>query len=178
MLVADEFLGTLGDDAVASRVEQADGLTVTVDDVERRRSRFRTTADNGQEIGVVVARELQDGDVLDADGTPVVVSLAAVEAMVLDYSGVTAPDTALLGSALELGHAVGNRHWDLVVEAECAYLPLTDSRERMQATVEDHLPAAATVRYESVQPTLFDDTGGHEHTHAPDLRAANEGDRP
>lgn len=175
MLVADEFLGTLADETVASRVDQAESLTITVDEVERRRSRFRTTAENGQEVGVVVARELQDEDVLDADGTPVVVSLATVEAMVLDYSDVTEPDTAILTSAIELGHAVGNRHWDLVVRDEAVYLPLSDDRERMQATIDDHLPEAASVRYESVQPTLFDGSHGHEHTHVPDLRP--EGDR-
>ncbi|PSQ42942.1 urease accessory protein UreE, partial [Halobacteriales archaeon SW_7_68_16] len=93
MEVADEFLGTLDDGALAARVEADDPLAVTVDDTERRRSRFRTTADDGTDLGVVVARELRDGDVLDADGRPVVVSLASVEAMVVDFSDLADPDT-------------------------------------------------------------------------------------
>jgi len=168
MLVAEEFVGTLDDDAVATRVETEAHLTITVDDVERRRSRFRTTADDGRDIGVVVARDLRDGDVLDAGGTLVVVSLEPVDALVIDFGGVRAPDTGVLTAALELGHAVGNRHWDLTVEDECAYLPLADSRDRMAATIDPHLPDGARTRTEPVQPTLFDagsTGGGHEHDH-------------
>jgi len=173
MLVAEEFVGTLDDDAVASRVEREGHLTITADDVDRRRSRFRTTANNGRSIGVVVARELRDGDVLAADGTLIVVSLTPIDAMILDFGGVTGSDTGLVTTALELGHAVGNRHWDLVVEGGCAYLPLADSRERMEATIEPYLPEGVDVRYDAVQPTLFDTgdeppVGGHGHSHSHD----------
>ena len=199
MLVAEEFVGNRDDDAVASRVEGADHLTITVDDTERRRSRFRTTAENGRQVGVVVARELRDGDVLDAEGRFVVVSLKPVDAMILDFGGVGSPETTLLTAVLELGHAVGNRHWDLVVEGECAYLPMADSRDRMEATIDPQLPAGATIRYDTVQPTLFDGDGeaasgdahshagvdhdhshSHHESHAPDVRALDSdgGEQP
>lgn len=160
MRVADEFHGTLDDDALAAAVEREGHLTVTVDDTERRRSRVRTTTEDGTDLGIVVARELRDGDVLEADGQFVVVSLAAMQAMVLDFAA--AEDAAL--TALELGHAVGNRHWNLAVDGERAYLSVTDSRERMEATVHPSLPDGVTVDYESVPPTLFeDDPAGHTH---------------
>lgn len=186
MLVAEEFVGTLDDGDVASRVENSSHLTITVDDVERRRSRFRTTAENGAEIGVVVARELQDGDVLEADGTLVVVSLAPVDAMVLEFGDVAAPATGAVTGALALGHAVGNRHWDLVVEGTRAYLPLAESRDRMEATISPHLPDGARIEYESVQPTRFggDTADGHsvedDHTHSPDRRTLDSdgGEQP
>ena len=54
MLVADEFVGTLDDEGVAERVESGNPFTVAVDATERRRSRFRTTADDGTDLGVVV----------------------------------------------------------------------------------------------------------------------------
>lgn len=177
MLVADEFRGPLEDDTLAAAVEREGYLTVTVDDTERRRSRVRTTAEDGTDLGIVVARELRDGDVLRADGQFVVVSLAETTALVLDFAGA-GEDAAL--TALELGHAVGNRHWDLTVEGERAYLPVTDSRERMEATVDPYLPDGVTKHYEDVSPTLFDDesagdtygSGGHEpdhgHGHGPD----------
>jgi urease accessory protein len=165
MLVADEFCGPLEDDTLAAAVEQEGYLTVTVDDTERRRSRVRTTAEDGTDLGIVVARELRDGDVLGADGRFVVVSLAETTALVLDFGGAD-EDAAL--TALELGHAVGNRHWDLTVEGERAYLPVTDSRERMEATVNPYLPDGVTKHYEDVSPTLFDDEsagyyGSDEH---------------
>ncbi|WP_436911018.1 urease accessory protein UreE [Halosimplex marinum] len=166
MLVAEEFVGTVDDEAVAERVDRADPLRIAVDGTERRRSRFRTTAEDGTDLGVVVARELRDGDVLTTGDRLVVVSLEAVEAMVVDFAGVDNPDRAAVTAALELGHAVGNRHWDLAVEGGRAYLPLADTRERMEDTVEPHLPDGATVGYEEVPPTLFDEdggAGGHSH---------------
>ena len=164
MLVADEFLGTLDDPDVATHVD-ADALTVTLDDVERRRSRVRTSAEDGIDVGIVVGRELRDGDVLAAEGRLVVVSLAPVEAMVLDFSGID-DGTAAATAALELGHAVGNRHWDLAVEGSRAYLPVTESRGRMEAKVRPHLPDGVTVGTDSVSPALFDDaTPDHDHSH-------------
>ena len=177
MLVADEFRGTLEDDTLAAAVEREGYLTVTVNDTERRRSRVRTTAEDGTDLGIVVARELRDGDVLRADGRFVVVSLAETTALVLDFAGA-GEDAAL--TALELGHTVGNRHWDLTVEGERAYLPVTDSRERMEATVDPYLPDGVTKYYEDVSPTLFNDESAgytygsdghkpdHGHGHDPD----------
>jgi urease accessory protein len=179
MLVAEEFVGSLDDEDVAERVDAADPLRVAVDETERRRSRFRTTAADGTDLGVVVARELRDGDVLSTGDRLVVVSLEAVEAMVVDFDGVADPDRAAVTTALELGHAVGNRHWDLAVEDGRAYLPLADTRERMEATVEPHLPDGATVGYDEVAPTLFDEgdaDGDHSHSHDGGNHSHSHGD--
>jgi len=172
MLVAETFVGTVDDEEVAERVASGDPLHVAVDGTERRRSRFRTTAEDGIDLGVVVARELRDGDVLSTGDRLVVVSLESVTAMVLDFAAVADPDRAAVTTALELGHAVGNRHWDLAVDGDRAYLPLADTRERMEDTVEPHLPDGVTVGYEEVPPTLFDEgdgtghgDGGHSHGH-------------
>ena len=107
MLVADSYLGNVAEERVATRVERAESLSVTLSDTERRRSRVRTTADDGTDLGIVVPEPLSDGDVLSADDSFVVVSLATVEAMVLTFNDSTPP-----ARALELGHAIGNRHWD------------------------------------------------------------------
>ncbi|QLH81139.1 urease accessory protein UreE [Halosimplex pelagicum] len=165
MLVAETFVGSLDDESVAERVDGGDPLHVAVDETERRRSRFRTTTADGTDLGVVVARELRDGDVLSTGDRLVVVSLEAVAAMVVDFGGVADPDRAAVTTALELGHAVGNRHWDLAVEDGRAYLPLADTRERMESTVEPHLPDGATIGYDEVAPALFDEGGGADHGH-------------
>ncbi|RLM44222.1 urease accessory protein UreE [Haloarcula sp. Atlit-47R] len=161
MLVADTYLGHRDDEAVAEAVDGSDHATVVLSDTERRRSRVRTETTAGRDLGIVVARDLADGDVLEADGgTLVVVELAAVEALVLDFAASDVSPTA----ALELGHAVGNRHWNLAVRGEEALFPVTESKSRMEAAVADLLPGDVPTRYEHVPPTTFDDDGV-DHTH-------------
>lgn len=180
MLVANTYVGHRDEDAVADRLAGTESATVVLSDTERRRSRVRTETADGRDLGIVVARGLADGDVLEADdGTLVVVELAAVEALVIDFAGGEIPPTA----ALELGHAVGNKHWSLAVRGEEALLPVTDSKARMEAAVTEHLPDVPT-RYERVPPTTFDDGGadhggdGHDgHTHGDHSHSHADGDR-
>jgi urease accessory protein len=161
MLVANTYLGHRDDDAIAEAVDTSDHATVVLTDTERQRSRVRTETTDGRDLGIVVARDLADGDVLAAeDGTLVVVELAAIEALVLDFADTDVSPTA----ALELGHAVGNKHWNLAVREREALFPVTDSKERMEDTVADLLPADVPTRYEHVPPTTFDDDGA-DHTH-------------
>ncbi|MDG5778070.1 urease accessory protein UreE [Haloarculaceae archaeon H-GB2-1] len=159
MLVADAYLGNVERDRdLAERVERESVVRVTVGDDERRRSRFRTTSDDGRDVGVVVGRTLDAGDVLDADGTPVVVDLAAVEAMVVPVGSLAPP------AAVQLGHAVGNRHWTIAVRGDDLLVRATDARDRMEAEVTPFLTRDATVRYESVSPGRFDDAPApHDH---------------
>jgi len=169
MRVADTYLGNRSEDAVAEQLADAEPATVVLSDTERQRSRVRTETTDGQELGVVVAEELAGGDVLEADdGTLVVVELAAVDVLVIDIDGSDMTPTA----ALEVGHALGNRHWDMALRDGEALFPVPDSRARMTATVEEVLPAGVETSFESVPPTTFDDTGDphsaddHGHSHA------------
>ncbi|MDQ2074156.1 urease accessory protein UreE [Haloarcula sp. H-GB4] len=172
MLVADTYLGHRDDDAVAEAVDASDYATVVLSDTERQRSRVRTETTAGRDLGIVVARDLADGDVLEAeDGTLVVVELAEIEALVLDF----ADRDISPATALELGHAVGNKHWNLAVREQEALFPVTDSKERMEATVADLLPADVPTRYEHVPPTTFDD-GGVDHTHGDGTDTHDDGD--
>ncbi|MFU1783323.1 urease accessory protein UreE [Haloarcula japonica] len=192
MLVTDTYLGHRNDDAVAEAVDTSDHATVVLSDTERRRSRVRTETTDNRDLGIVLARDLADGDVLEAeDGTLVIVELAAIEAMILDFADSDVSPTA----ALELGHAVGNRHWNLAVRGQEVLFPVTDSKTRMEAAVADLLPADVPTRYEHVPPTTFDDSGvdhshgdgdhthgghshggaGHSHNH--DVRTIDGGDQ-
>ncbi|MBV0924021.1 urease accessory protein UreE [Halomicroarcula limicola] len=168
MRVADSYLGHREDSAVTDRLADADPLRVVLSDTDRRRSRLRTETTDGEDIGIVVARDLADGDVLETDdGALVEVELAAIDALVLDFADADVSAT----TALELGHALGNRHWDLAVRGEEALFPVPDTRERMDAAVADLLPEGVTTRYERAPPTTFDDGGdrrhgdGHAHGH-------------
>ncbi|KAA9395816.1 urease accessory protein UreE [Haloarcula sp. CBA1130] len=161
MLVADTYLGHHDDDSVAENLDASDCATVVLSDTERQRSRVRTETTDGRDLGIVVARDLADGDVLEAeDGSRIIIELAAIEALVLDFADSDVSPT----EALELGHAVGNKHWTLATRDREALFPVTDSKERMEATVAELLPADVPTRYEHVPPTTFDD-GGVDHTH-------------
>jgi urease accessory protein len=167
MLVADTYLGSRTDDELSARIDREGALTVRLDGTERRRSRVRTTTAEGHDIGVVTARDLDAGDVLAADDDAAEADLAAGEAMVIDFAAADAPLTV----GVALGHAVGNRHWNLAIRGETVAMPVTD-RERMKREVRPLLPDGATLDYEQVPPSLFDGddhehgTGhGHEHGH-------------
>ena len=177
MLVADSYVGHREDDAVADRLADADPVTVVLSDTDRQRSRVRTATADGEDIGIVVSRDLADGDVLEADDTLVVVELATIDALVLSVTDAALSPLA----ALELGHAVGNRHWDMALRDGEALFPVPDTRERMTAAVDELLPDGIETRFEQVPPTTFDDadadhahSGNHEHAHASD-HAHDEG---
>jgi len=164
MLLADQYLGHRDDATVASRLADAEPHYVVLSDTDRRRSRVRTETVEGADLGVVVSRELGDGDVLEtAAGALVVVELACIDALVVDFTDVDVSATR----ALAFGHAAGNRHWDLALREGEALFPVPDSRERMMSALDGDLPAGATTRFESVPPTTFDerDSPEHEHTH-------------
>ena len=163
MLVADDYLGHRSEDDVAARLAESDAHTVALSDTDRRRSRARTETTDGRDLGIVLARELGEGDVLATeDGDLVVVELEAVDALVVDFADVDVSPT----EALQFGHAAGNRHWNLAVRDGEALFPVPDTRERMLDAVGDDLPEGVTTRFERVPPTTFDDDpSGHEHSH-------------
>lgn len=165
MLVADRYLGHREDDAVADRLADEDAHRVVLSDTDRRRSRVRTETPDGRDLGIVVSRELGDGDVLETgDGSLVVVELAAVDALVVEFADADVSPTA----ALEFGHATGNRHWDLAVRDGEALFPVPDTRERMLDALSDDLPDGVATRFERVPPTTFDDAESADHEHAHD----------
>jgi urease accessory protein len=192
MLVAETYVGHRSDETVAAELAEGTSGTdggdrpasghhrVVLTDTERRRSRVRTETIDGADLGIVVGRELADGDVLRTDaGDLVVVELAAVEALVVDLDGTADAPTA----AAAFGHAVGNRHWDMAVRGTAVLFPTTDDRERMERFVREAAPPGAALDYEHVPPTTFDDGGaGHGpagHSHGPGgEHAGGHGDSP
>jgi urease accessory protein len=163
MRVADRYLGHRDESDIAARLSDADPLRVVLSDTDRRRSRVRTETADGADLGIVVSRELGDGDVLETDdGALVVVELAAVEALVVDFGDADVGATA----AVAFGHATGNRHWDLAVRGDEALFPVPDTRDRMLDALAGELPEGVTTRFETVPPTTFDDApADHGHTH-------------
>lgn len=161
MDIYDTYEGTVE----AESLEETDRETVTVGGDQRRRSRFRTTTDSGREVGIVVGRELRAGDVLSTgtgDSPRIEVALEPVEAVVVCLAGAAANLTA----AVALGHAAGNRHWDMAVRGQEVLFPVAESDARTDATLAPHLPDGAAVSRERVSPALFDgQVGAASHAH-------------
>lgn len=152
--------------------EAADTLErIVVDAENRRRSRFRATTDRGTDVGVVLDRPaVSSGDVLLAeDDRMIVVAFEPRDALALTLPDAT---SEALSAAVELGHRVGNQHWDLVVEDGVVYVPLEADRHIVERVVDDVVPGAS-VRETTVGADLFvtdpEDTGSdcdQQHTHS------------
>lgn len=165
-------------DAVAAHERAGTLERVVLDDTDRRRSRFRTRTEAGTELGVVVDRpELAAGDVLLlADDLAVVVAFEPREAFVVQFP---AP-TAAVSTAVELGHRIGNQHWDVAVDGDTVYVPVEADRAIVEDVLGPYLPREATTRYETVAAERFidgtDGRDGHEHGHKGDHEHGHEHD--
>jgi urease accessory protein len=174
MRVAERYLGHRDDPDIAALLSDADPHRAVLSDTDRRRSRVRTETADGVDLGIVVGRELGDGDVLETDdGEMVVVELAAIDALVVDFGDVDVTPVA----ALVVGHAAGNRHWDLAVRDDEALFPVPDTRDRMLDALAGDIPDGVTTRFEYVPPTIFDDADALDHLHGTDTHEHAHGGR-
>ena len=175
----DGVLGNVHADEDLSRARERHAGEGTLERVvieadRRQRSRFRTTTDAGTDVGVVLEKPaLSIGDVLVRDeDRMIVVAFEPLEALAVD---LPEPTGETLEAALELGHRVGNQHWDLAIDDGVAYVPLEADRHIVERVVADVVPGA-TVRAETVDAALFvtdleggdgerESLHGNEHVH-------------
>jgi urease accessory protein len=152
-------------DAIAAHRRAGTLETVVLDDAQRKRSRFRTTTEAGTDLGVLVDRpELRPDDVLVLDDDlAVVVAFERREAFIVEL-----PDETTTAAAIELGHRIGNQHWDIAIENGGLYVPREADRSIIEETLGPYLPEGATIRYETVDAELFvdGDGPGPGHSHA------------
>ncbi|PCR90099.1 urease accessory protein UreE [Natrinema ejinorense] len=154
----DGIVGNVhADDELAARrvAHEEDGTLerVVIDAENRRRSRFRATTDAGTDVGVVVdTPAVSAGDVLlVADDRMIVVAFEPVDALAIALPDATA---ARLEAAVELGHRVGNQHWDLAVDDGTVYVPLEADRHIVERVVADVVPGSE-LRETTVEADLF-----------------------
>lgn len=169
MIVSREILGTIEELAEERERHEEQGTfeAVSVSERERNRSRFKTELEDGTELGVVLGeRELSPGDVLVAsDERMVVVEFERREVLV-----VSVPELGWR-EALELGHQMGNQHWELAIRGDELLVPIAGERRLMERTLREDLPEGSTIGVESVDPELFDDADhdpDHDHSHGAD----------
>ncbi|MET7394852.1 urease accessory protein UreE [Dactylosporangium sp. NPDC005572] len=129
---------------------------------EARQSQVSKFTDGGVEVTVSLppGTRLHDGDVLwsDPDGTSVIVArldLGEIMLIELPRPDPVAADSAIR-VALELGHALGHRHWPAVVKGDQVYVPVVPGRDVMDALMRGRrfamipyrfLPGAEVVPY-------------------------------
>lgn len=157
--------------AAAETHEKAGTLErVLLDAGDRKKSRLRVHTEAGTDLGILVDKqELEDGDVLyHDDDRMILVSFEEREALTIDLPADTATPTLL-----ELGHRVGNQHWDLAVEDGIAYVPVEAERHIVEDVLAGTLPDDAGLDYEFVDPGLFidreptpDHSHGEDHSHS------------
>lgn len=168
MYTVDHIIGnTNHDDALGEAAEAHDSAgtleRVLLDAGERKKSRLRVHTEAGTDLGVLVDKpELEDGDVLyHDDDRMIVVSFEEREALTIDL-----PTETALSTALELGHRVGNQHWDLAVEGGTAYVAVEAEHRIVEDVFSEVLPPGADLDYEFVDPALFlDGEQAAEHSH-------------
>lgn len=149
-MLIEDVLGHNDDPMWKERLAGATVDTLALDQWEAQKNRLRKPTEGGTEVALSLDRSvrLRDGDVLhwDADaGTAVVTRIALGEVMVVHLDGLAgAPADALVRSAVELGHALGNQHWPAVVKESSVYVPLTVDRKVMDAVMRTHALAGVT----------------------------------
>ncbi len=142
--------------------------TVVLTETERKRSRLRVTTNTGTDLGVLVDQpELTAGSVLLCDEErAVVITVETREAVVIEFPAAE----VAVSTAVELGHRIGNQHWDITIEDTTIYIPVEADRAIIEDVLTPYIPAAATIRYETVDAGRFvdsrddDTTGGGPNT--------------
>ena len=151
---------------------------VVLEAAERRKSRLRVETDSGTDLGVLVDRpELREGDVLFLeDDRSAVVTFRSRDVYVIELPDAT-PDA--MAAAVELGHRVGNQHWDIAIDDALVYVPLEADKHIVEDIVGDYVPEDALTYYDAVDATLFidDERQDQGHEHARDTDHGHEHDR-
>ena len=150
---------------IAAREEAGTLERVVLETSDRRKSRLRVETDAGTDLGILVDQpELSAGDVLFVDDDhAAVIEFEEIEAFVIELPEAT--ESTLLATA-ELGHRIGNQHWDLAVEAGTLYVPVEADRSIIETVLGEYLPAGAETRYETVAAEQFVDGEMMDHGHA------------
>lgn len=143
--------GSAKGDGWPARLQSAHVDVLRLDQAEAVKSRLRKRTEGGVDVAISLDRgeRLRDGDVLFWDPerrTAIVTSVQLADVMVIDLNGVAVkPLAEAMATCVELGHALGNQHWGLVVKGLRAYVPLAIASPVMSSVMKTH--AFAGVSY-------------------------------
>lgn len=179
----DGIVGTTNDPDLAAEIEahEAAGTleAVVLDSADRRKSRLRVETDAGTDLGILVDKpELSAGDILLLDDDrAVVVEFQPREAFVIELPEAAESTSAesTLATTVELGHRIGNQHWDIAIEERTVYVPVEADRAIIEDVLGPYLPAGAQTWYETVDADRFvDDEDETDHSHSSDHKHGSD----
>lgn len=144
MKLIENVLGNAKEPEWQARLAGLQPDLLVLDQWEAQKNRFRKRSEGGVEVAVALDRGtfLKDGDVLlfdAAEKRAVVAHIHLNEVLVVNLEGLLAsPPEAMLRTAVELGHALGNQHWPAVVKGNRVYVPLAVDRKVMASVMKTH----------------------------------------
>ena len=117
---------------------------IDIDQWTAQKCRFTVMSDRGNQYTIALKRheQLRDGDILSYDPQSeevVSIRIHFNEVMVAELTSVIIePLEEIIRTAVELGHALGNQHWRVVVKGTKVYVPITVDREVMESVMRTH----------------------------------------
>ncbi len=177
MIVIEEILGNVGEDARLGRLHrrwQATGRVERVEltPLEAQKGRLRTVTDKGTPLGISLGRgtTLRDGDVLylnESEARVIVARLKPEEILVVTLKPA-ASTTDLIRVAVQLGHVLGNQHWPIKIEGMSVYVPVSVDKKVMETVLKTYDLPGIDYRFEERAVGAISRMLPHEHPHPHD----------
>ncbi len=147
MILVEEILGNVGEDARLGELHQrwqATGRVETVEltPLEAQKGRLRTVTDKGTPLGLSLGRgtALRNGDVLyldESEARMIVARLRPEEVLIIAVKPAASP-AELLRVAVQLGHVLGNQHWPVKIEGMLVYVPVSVEKKVMETVLKTY----------------------------------------
>ena len=184
MEVYTKILGNIHSSEWRARLEGAKIDNIILDQWNAQKSRLLAISESGRAYAMALERgaRLSDGDIIAYDassGNISVIRLRLGDVMVIDLSSLFRRTPAeAVGTAIELGHALGNQHWAALYRDESLLVPLSVDRKVMLGVMHTYnfdgisfsfRPGSEIVPYLSPSElrTLFGSTSPQSHaTHS------------
>lgn len=137
-------VGSAAEHGWQDRLRSADVDVLRLAQVDAVKSRLRKRTTGGTEVAISLDRgsQLRDGDILfwDAERRAAIVArIDLADVMVIDLTDLARRSQVdAMAASFELGHALGNQHWGVVVKGLRAYVQFAISREVMSTVMRTH----------------------------------------
>jgi len=174
MIVVEEILGNVGEDARLEELHrrwEATGQVETVEltPLEAQKGRLRTVTDKGTPLGIRLGRgsALRDGDVLylnESEARVIVARLKPEEELIITLNATISP-AELLRVAVRLGHVLGNQHWPVKVEGTSVYVPVSVDKKVMETVLQTYNLPGIEYRFEKATVGAVSRIVPHERAH-------------
>lgn len=157
----DEFLSEQRD----SHEKKGTLETVCISSEESNRSRLRKKTNKDTDLGIIIDRPsgLHDGDVLVYNKNQmIIIEFEQQRTLVLDFSTVESNYDQML-AAVEFGHYIGNKHWDLQRNEEKIYIPAVEKEQRQIEQVVEESPDGVSITTKTIDSEMFNTNKKHSH---------------